>query len=88
MQPRFILNEQRDQQVKNKVIEISELFRTEKEEQGMQLVEAQQATMKSQRNLEFEKTCREQDIESRDAQIRDLQEQLVEYEEETIQLQN
>ena len=44
--------------------------------------------MKSQRSLEFEKTCREQDIESRDAQIRDLQEQLVEYEEETIQLQN
>ena len=40
----------------------------------MQLVEAQQAAMKSQRGLEFEKTCREQDIESRDAQIRDLQE--------------
>ena len=32
LQPRFILNEQRDQQVKNKVIEISELFRSEKEE--------------------------------------------------------
>ena len=41
LQPRFILNEQQNQQsAKNKVLEISELFKSQKEEQGMQLLKA------------------------------------------------
>lgn len=40
------------------------------------------------RQLEFEKECRGQDTEHYQAEIKDLQEQIGEYEEETMNLQN
>ena len=58
------------------------------ESQGMQLMEAQQEREKLFNNLEFERNCRRQDMEARDGEVRDLQEQIGEYEEETMQLQN
>ena len=51
-------------------------------------MEAQQEREKLFNNLEFERNCRKQDMEARDGEVRDLQEQIGEYEEETMQLQN
>ena len=58
------------------------------ENQGMHLHETQQEREKLISALEFERGCRQQDVETRDAEVRDLQEQLGEYEEETMKLQN
>jgi predicted nucleic acid-binding Zn-ribbon protein len=41
---------------------------------------------RAQRGLEFEKKCREEDIEGFQAEIKDLQDQIAEYEEETMTL--
>ena len=40
------------------------------------------------RQLEFEKDCREQDSSHYQAEVKDLHEQITEYEEETMSLQN
>ena len=51
-------------------------------------MEIQQDREKLISSLEFERRCRQQDNEARDAEVHDLQEQIGEYEEETMQLNN
>lgn len=51
-------------------------------------MEMQQEREKLINTLEFERQCRTQDVETRDAEVRDLQDQIGEYEEETMKLQN
>jgi len=43
------------------------------ENQGMHLMEMQQEREKLINSLEFERQCRMQDVETRDAEVRDLQ---------------
>ena len=58
-------NSKLKQELKQSTIKLSQAEKQVKdqydalEEQGMQLVEAQQAVTKSQRSYEFERTCRE-----------------------------
>lgn len=58
------------------------------ERQGVDMMGLQQEREKLINSLEFERTCRLQDVEVRDAELRDLQDQLGEYEEESMKLQN
>lgn len=52
----------------------------------MQLMEINQEREKLIASLDYERNCRKQDVDARDAEVHDLQEQIGEYEEETMQL--
>ncbi len=47
-------------------------------------MEANQEREKLFNSLEFERNCRKQDVDARDSEVQDLQEQIGEYEEETM----
>ena len=38
IQPRFILNNEKDQHVKNQILEIGNMFKTQKDDQGYQMI--------------------------------------------------
>ena len=51
-------------------------------------MEMQQEREKLISTIEFERNCRQQDLDVHTAEVNDLQEQLGEYEEETMKLNN
>ena len=58
------------------------------QEMDRMMVESESEIDRLKRALDFERKCRQEDASEREAEVRDLQEQINEYEEETMSLQN
>lgn len=69
----------------SKDFELRNIFE-ERVKNDSQIEQLRDQAQRAQRQADFEKKCREEDVERFQAEIKDLQDQIAEYEEETMTL--